>query len=286
MSVPPFNMHVKNQNDHYLLFSIDDGETQETNIGSCGEVYMMDLMRRKRSFKVRLYLHVLIKFYMGSKSTKCKLAVVEAMSNLLKSNACIAFSICQHEATYNDVDEIRTIFLQALQLGLASHAEFGSTQSMRVENYTSNLKKLQMALISDINSPSILSCLIDVCEAQYYDEIISCLLGAYNEKGLLRLLRLTLSEEFKYVRSLNTLFRTDSFVTRFISTLLNIHGRDYLIESLRTIMNEVHICLIFWPSNIVINIMVFCDFTFPRLFHLTSIWKLFLRNLLRTEWTP
>ena len=226
---------------HSLNSILDDCSDHETIIVAEGHEYEKDQMWSKRLFKIRMYLHLLTNVSKRSSSLECKLAVVRACANVLSRNPSIAFPMFLEEATYNHTDQIRTIYLQALQIGLANKLQFGTTQTSRVESYLDGLKKLQHLLVSDTCPRSLLKCLVSISDGQQYNVVISCLVKAYSESGILLILRSVVSDELERCSSLNTLFRTDSFATRFISTLMYTHATDYLVEALGDIVNEVSI---------------------------------------------
>ena len=161
--------------------------------------------------------------------SKVKYGVELAISNLLVGNPQIGFNILTLASSNHEIEEVRGLYLQAIQKAIHLGANFGYDTQDKVASYWINLEKLKnlvfplFAMVSSSPSSSsqgsgresgressfeLFSYFVSAVNDNNCSEIfISCILKIFSTKDILRILKILLLEELNKTEVLNTLFR-------------------------------------------------------------------------------
>ena len=152
-----------------------------------------------------------------SVTARLKQAVVEAVSNLLYANPSIGFKTLANALERHVVDELRGLYLQALQKCMELDVVFGSSKEQRLENYRQALVDLQMFCYYDyfcengrttmVKLPVLVESLIMLADKDSDEIVITCFLTSYTQFGCFVLLKTIFMYELGRLDSLKTLFR-------------------------------------------------------------------------------
>jgi hypothetical protein len=142
---------------------------------------------------------------------------VEAVSNLLYSNPSIGFKTLANALERHVVDDLRGLYLQALQKCMELDVTFGSSKEQRLENYRQALVDLQMFCYYDCirendttkmgRLPVLVESLILLADKESDEIVVSCFLTSYTQFGCFMLLKKIFKYELGRLDSLKTLFR-------------------------------------------------------------------------------
>ena len=164
--------------------------------------------------------------------SKVKYGVELAISNLLVGNPQIGFNILTLASSNHEIEEVRGLYLQAIQKAIHLGANFGYDTQDKLASYWINLEKLKnlvfplFAMVGSSPSSSssssssssqgsgsessfgLFSYFVSAVNDNNCSEIfISCILKIFSTKDILRILKILLLEELNKTEVLNTLFR-------------------------------------------------------------------------------